>query len=71
MIPSAIEKEKRTLKPELSQVDACSGIFDGSTRLGEALAIVIRFVDSQWNVQQRLIRLQVLAKSLKANELAE
>ena len=46
MIPSAIEKEKTTLRTELSQVDACSVIFDGSTRLGEALAIVVRFVDS-------------------------
>lgn len=39
--------------------------------MGEALAIVVRFVDDEWNVQQRLIRLQVLAKSLKANELAQ
>ena len=31
----------------------------------------MRFVDSQWNVQQRLVRLQVLAKSLKAEELAQ
>ena len=71
MIPSIIEKEKETLKTELSLVDGCSVIFDGTTRLGEALAIVVRFVDDEWNVQQRLIRLQVLAKSLKANELAQ
>ena len=71
MIPSVIEKEKTTLRTELSQVEACSVIFDGSTRLGKALAIVVRFVDSQWNVQQRLIRLQVLGKSLKSNELAQ
>lgn len=71
MIPSIIEKEKETLKTELSLVDGCSVIFDGSTRLREALAIVVRFVDDEWNVQQRLLRLQVLAKSLKANELAQ
>ena len=72
MIPSIIEKEKETLKTELSLVDGCSVILDGTTRLGEALAIVVRFVDDEWNVQQRLIsRLQVLAKSLKANELAQ
>ena len=64
MIPSIIEKEKETLKTELSLVDGCSVIFDGSTRLGEALAIIVRFVDDEWNVQQR-------AKSLKANELAQ
>ena len=71
MIPSTIEKEKETLKTELSLVDGCSVIFDGSTSLGEALAIVVRFVDEEWNVQQRLIGLQVLVKSLKANELAQ
>lgn len=71
MIPSIIEKEKETLKTELSLVDGCSVIFNGSKRLGEALAIVVRFVDDEWNVQQRLLRLQVLAKSLKANELAQ
>ena len=64
MIPSIIEKEKETLKTELSLVDGCSVIFDGSTRLGEALAIIVRFVDDEWNVQQR-------AESLKANELAQ
>ncbi|KAK3742871.1 hypothetical protein QZH41_007769 [Actinostola sp. cb2023] len=71
LVPSVLAKEKETLKSELSQVKAVSTIFDGSTRLGEALAIVVRFVDSHWNVQQRLVRLQVLAKSLKANELAQ
>ena len=57
-------RKKETLKTELSLVDGCSVIFDGSTRLGEALAIIVRFVDDEWNVQQR-------AKSLKANELAQ
>ena len=71
LILSIIEKERETLKTEFSLVDGCSVIFDGTTRLGEALAIVLRFVDDEWNVQQRLIRLQVLAKSLKANELAQ
>ena len=68
LIPSVLLKEKETLKSELSEAKA---VFDGSTRFGEALAIIVRFVDSQWNVQQRLVRLQVLAKSLKAEELAQ
>ena len=71
IIPSVLEKEKETLRTELSVAEACSVIFDGSTRLGEALAIVVRFVDALWNVQQRLVRLQVLATSLKENELAQ
>ena len=69
LIPSVLQKQKQTLKSELSEAKAVSIIFDGSTRLGEALVIIVRFVDSQWNVQQRLVRLQVLAKSLKGEEL--
>ena len=71
LIPSVLQKEKETLKSDLSEAKAVSTIFDGSTRLGEALAIIRRFVDSQWNVQQRLVRLQVLEKSLKGEELAQ
>ena len=71
LIPSVLTNEKETLRTELSVAQACSVIFDGSTRLGEALAIVVRYVDNLWNVQQRLVRLQVLAQSLKANELAQ
>lgn len=49
----------------------CAVIFDGSTRLGEALVILLRFIDSaNWSVQQRVVRLSVLAKSLTAAELA-
>ena len=73
LILSVLQNEKETLKSELSEAKAVSTIFDDSTRLGarEALTIIVRFVDSQWNVQQRLVRLQVLAKSLKAEELAQ
>ena len=59
------------LKTKLFVAQVFSVIFDGSTRLGEALAIMVRFVESEWNVQQRLVRLQALAKSLKANELTQ
>ena len=38
--------------------------FDGSTRLGEALAILVHFIDKDWNIQQRLLKLEILAKSL-------
>ncbi len=29
-------------------------IIDGTTRLDEALCIVVRFVDDQWSLEQRL-----------------
>ena len=47
-----------------------SVIFDGTTRLGEAMAIVIRFVDDSFVIQQRLIRLQLLVKSMTGEEIA-
>ena len=64
-------KRKGTLKSELSEAKAVLTIFDGSTRLGEALAIILLFDDSQRNVQQRLVREQVLQKRLKAEQLAQ
>ena len=46
-------------------------IFDGRTRLGLALAIIVRYVQENFKPTQRLIRLEVLAKTLKGDELAQ
>ena len=70
-IPSILEKEKEKVKGELQNVEEVSIIFDGTTRLGEALAVVIRFVQENFKPTQRLLRLQVVAKALKAEELAQ
>ena len=34
------------------------------------MAVVLRFVDSQWKIQQRLVRLMLLAKSMTGEEVA-
>ena len=47
-----------------------SVIFDGSTRQGEAIAIIVRFIDDQWAITQRLIRIDACLKSVNADELA-
>ena len=44
-------------------------IFDGTSRLGEALVVVMRFLDC-WEIKQRLIRMQILVKSMTGEELA-
>lgn len=44
--------------------------FDGTTRLGEALAIVLGFIDDGWNIKQRLVCIQIVAKSVTGEELA-
>lgn len=47
-------------------------IFDGSSRLGEALAIILCFVDrSTLTIHQRLVRVQILAKSMAGEEVAQ
>ena len=38
--------------------------------MGEALAIIARFVDNEYSIQQHLIRLQLLSKSIAGEELA-
>lgn len=40
-----------------------SVIFDGTSRLGEALVVILRFIDDSWCLQQRVVHLQMLAKS--------
>ena len=47
-----------------------SVIFDGTTHVCEALVILLRFVDENLNIQQRVVRLMLLAKSLTGEELA-
>ena len=71
LIPAVLEKEKEKLKAELHNVKEASIIFDGTARLGEALAIVLRFVQEDCKPTQRLVCLEVLAKPLKGNELAQ
>ena len=43
--------------------------FDGTTRLGEALATVVRFVTNDWTIEHRLVKMQLLAKSLTGKEI--
>ena len=47
-----------------------SVIFDGSTRLGEAIAIVVRFINDDWMITQRLMRIDICSKSVNSEELA-
>ena len=69
LIPFIHKEEFEKLQQEINGKDV-SVIFDGTTRLGEALAIVIRYVNSDWMIVQRLVRLQLLVKSVTGEELA-
>ena len=67
-IPLLLKQEKEKLRAELEETFV-SDIFDGTTRSGEVLAIVLRFV-KEGNIEQRLVRLVLLAKSVNGDELA-
>ena len=44
-------------------------MFDGTSRLREGLAVVVRYVDG-WEIQQRLVRLEFLTRSMSGEEVA-
>lgn len=67
-IPLLLKQEKETLIKEI-QSEPVSIAFDGTTREGEALAIVLRFM-SGWKIEQRLVRLLLLVKPVTGDELA-
>ena len=68
LVPFILGEEKQTLKGEI-QGKRVSVIFDGTTRLGEAFVVVLRFVDS-FVIKQRLVCFRTLAKSMTGEEIA-
>jgi hypothetical protein len=48
LIPAVLEKEKNKLEDVLQGVKQVSVIFDGTARLGEALAIIIHYVQDNF-----------------------
>ena len=65
--PFVLSDELKRIKVEFGQ-KKISVIFHGTTRLGEALAVVIQFV-TEWKIEQHLIRLQLLTKSMTEEEI--
>lgn len=69
IVPFILREEETRITSEING-RMLAVIFDGTSRVGEALAVLLRFVDQDWCVQQRLVRVQMLAKSLSGEELA-
>ena len=69
LVPFILKEEQCRIKEEIADRQVAV-IFDGTSRLGEALAIVLRFVSDDWILEQRLVRMQLLAKSLMGEEIA-
>ena len=69
LVPFILKDEDSRIRGEISG-KYLSVIFDGTSRLGEVLAIVLRYIDDNWIVQQRLIRMEMLSKSMTGEEIA-
>ena len=63
LVPVIYKQELDLLKSELTGT-FLSVIFDGTTRYGEAMAILVRYVDAGFCVQQRLVTMQLVEKSM-------
>ena len=70
------KRETERVKRELSLPGSADGtrdvsvIFDGSTRQGEAIAIIFRFINDNWMISQRLVRIDICSKSVNSEQLA-
>ena len=60
-VPFILKEEESRICSEIDG-QQLSVIFDGTSRLGEALSVVLHFVSSDWSVEQRLVRVQMLSK---------
>ena len=57
IVPFIFTQEQNLIKQEITG-NYLSIIFNGNTRMGKAIAIVVHYVDSTWVIQQRLIALE-------------
>ena len=69
LIPFMWKEEQQLIKTEI-QGRELSVVFDGTTRLGEAVVILVRYVTEHMEIQQRLLRVQMVVKSMTGDELA-
>lgn len=69
MVLFILNQERDQVKKEI-EGKCMSVIFNGTSRLSEVLAVVLRFVDSDAKIQQHLIQMMFLMKSLTGEETA-
>ena len=69
MIPFILKEEEAVIKNAI-EGQHLGIVFDGTTRHGEAMAIVLRFVSDFWTIEQCVVRVQLVSKSMKGEEIA-
>lgn len=69
IVPRVHKQELEEIKKEL-EGQSFSMIFDGTTRVGEVLAVVVRFCAVDFSLHTRLVALTTAAKHMTGNELS-
>ena len=69
LLPFILQNELSRLKKDING-QYVSVVFDGTTHVCEAMVVVLRFLDKDLNIQQRVSRLMLLAKSMTGEEVA-
>ena len=69
LIPFILNEEIDSLREQLSG-KCLSIIFDGTTHVAEAFVVVVRYLDSEWVISQKVAQLLLLSKSLCGKEVA-
>lgn len=67
LVPFILNEEKARIRKEI-EGKFIAVIFDGTSCLGKVLAVVLRFI-SEWTIQQHLVHLQFLVKSMNGEEI--
>ncbi len=63
LVPFILTEEQAKIKREMRARMFPLFLMEQLYRLGEAMAVVIRFVSEEWALEQRLLQLQMLAKA--------
>ena len=69
LVPFIQKREREDIAAKIAGRNI-SIIFDGTCYLGEALCIVVRYVTDEFCIEQRLMALRMLQKSLTGEEIA-
>ena len=69
MVPKVEAKEFATVLDEITDM-YCTAIFDGTTRVGEALNVIVRYCTADFYVVQRLVAFITLQKHMNATQMA-
>ena len=69
LLPFIRHQEVDILKKEIAN-KPLSIIFDGTTHVCKTMVLVVRYISDAWEIQQRVCRLMLLARSLTGKEVA-